>query len=123
MVKAQSKVNVSVEVASSSLQHSQSRLEAHEQRLREEEEAEAENQRVAREREDAWRAEQDGLRVLHTQAEAKLASQLDESRKLLDAQREESRAQLSSLGDEMLRYRAEAEAAHEARGQAEAALP
>ena len=72
---------------------------------------------------DAWRAEQDGLRVLHTQAEAKLASQLDESRKLLDAQREESRAQLSSLGDEMLRYRAEAEAAHEARGQAEAALP
>ena len=61
--------------------------------------------------------------MLHTQAEAKLASQLDESRKLLDAQREESRAQLSSLGDEMLRYRAEAEAAHEARGQAEAANP
>ena len=44
-------------MASSSLQHSQSRLEAHEQRLREEEAAEAEKQRVAREREDAWRAE------------------------------------------------------------------
>ena len=46
MVKAQSEVNVSVEVASSSLQHSQSRLEAHEQRLREEEAAEAEKQRL-----------------------------------------------------------------------------
>ena len=59
--------------------------------------------------------------MLHTQAEAKLARQLDDCRKLLDSQRDESRAQLSSLGDEMLRYRAEAEAAHEARGQAEAA--
>ena len=59
--------------------------------------------------------------MLHTQAEAKLARQLDDCRKLLDTQRDESRAQLSALGDEMLRYRAEAEEAHDARGQAEAA--
>ena len=43
-----------------------------EEQLREAEEAEAQKQRLAREREDAWRAEQDGLRVLHTQAEPKL---------------------------------------------------